>query len=412
MGKRKFKFILQNSGNEYENQKVNLREDVNKSIARLVESLKRLGVKHLNLIGLGTSLTSGFSATDLIKPFLNRAEDLKKILAENGITLNLYNFSTPQKNREKEIHKWIEKDVPMSELNRRTVSSLDALGIKVDTENDYPLEPENDACFRDANKDSGNDSMNIVVYNGFTGSFLDVPSRSGGPDAKSMILGALKKGLLRLRLFKAFKQDRIGAEAIFQTIQAQNPNTQVYVQGIPLIKGVSGFLTKLFLINRKIKNVCKKFSNVVYVPPAPINGTHKCSGLYNQEEGKQVFDFHPNQPEYLERLHRCISSMADNCVKTAFCNEMTNALSNESGNAEYPHNAEEVKLRWNTDHVVNTVLAPIIKKYNLIFADEKERVSAYSRFKSIFERDLPHESWFISESGVVNSLDNGENKTL
>jgi hypothetical protein len=62
-------------------------------------------------------------------------------------------------------------------------------------------------------------------------------------------------------------------------------------------------------------------------------------------------------------------------------------------------------LRWNNDYIMNTVLPPIIEKYNYLFEDKKQLKEAYERFITMFKSKYAHDFYFIKKQETVNKLD-------
>jgi hypothetical protein len=371
----KFKLIPINGGNEYENQKIYFKENIKESNLRMINVFKKMGVNLVNFISLGNSVATGYSIIDTVKPLFKRNESLESQLSDNKIGSRFYNFCRAQKNRDSNVLNWITNDdYTASRINTEIRNSLLWNGDKID-ENDYPVNAENDVTFKQVNKDES--ASNIVVYNGGTGTFLDAGTRNG--------LG---------NVIGSFSKDFSSMGAVLDTIYAQNPSTQVYVCGIPQIFPI-GLLTK-FTINRELKKICKEHPNAVYVTPA---NTHF---LYKNVEGKIEFDFHPNQPEYLNLTNNIISTVADNYIKTAFCLETFHALDKVSDDAQYV----DESLRGNANYAINKTLIPIIEKYQTLFEDNTQFLDAMNNLKRLFKSRYPHDFFFIPKKETIDELEN------
>ena len=139
---------------------------------------------------------------------------------------------------------------------------------------------------------SNENASNIIVYNGATGSFLDNVTRGG-----------------KHYLTYGIKRDCVSIESFLKYIQeynrSNNTNIQVYLCGVPSILKASDIF-----INTRLKNISKKYANVVYVENIPKKL------LYKKEDGSLVFDLHYDELEYLKINNKIIETINENYLIT------------------------------------------------------------------------------------------------
>lgn len=300
---------------------------------QFIDLMNKNEIKNVNLSSFGNSIATGFSFNDSLIPLLKRNEDL---VERADFDLNLRAYSRAQDNCDGKTFHYLNSNITQAEINKfvrndylsETVGMFKGLfkkrkkilevldgtreknkivglfkkvfkissspksltqaeikklndellyldgkisDIKSAVEKYYPLEVQNDIGMDDLIKQSDSDLANIVVYNGFTGSFLDNVTRGG-----------------QHKLLGGFKIDEDDIYASLKKIYDDNPNTQVYLCGMPNITGIN----LVYLENRKLKRLCKKFPNCVYVGPTPQH-------LLYSKDGKLSIDIHYNNEEYL-----------------------------------------------------------------------------------------------------------------
>lgn len=154
--------------------------ELNEYDLKFVKILKHKNVKKVNFIILGNSIAFGFSLTHKIIPLLKRNIFLEKRLKENSIECNFYNFARPQDNNDEHTLDYI--------VNNKKTSFVDKL-IKIDLGNskfsmrnftilkNYCF--SEDLGITDLIKLDEEGLVNIIIYSGVTGSFLDNITRSG-----------------------------------------------------------------------------------------------------------------------------------------------------------------------------------------------------------------------------------------
>lgn len=313
---------------------------------QFIELMNKNGVKNVNLSSFGNSIATGFSFNDSLIPLLKRNEDL---VERADFDLNLRAYSRAQDNCDGKTFHYLNSNITQAEINKyvrndylsETVGMFKGLfkkrkkilevldgtreknkivglfkkvfkissspksltqaeikklndellyldgkisDIKSVVEKYYPLEVQNDIGMNDLIKQCDSDLANIVVYSGFTGSFLDNITRGG-----------------QHKLLGGFKIDEDDIKTSLKKIYDDNPNTQVYLCGMPNITGIN----VVYLENRKLKKLCKEFPNCVYVGPTPQH-------LLYSKDGKLSIDIHYNNDEYLNFNRNIMQAIVNN----------------------------------------------------------------------------------------------------
>lgn len=319
--------------------------------SRFIKLMNDRGIKKVNLTSIGNSIATGFSLNDSLVPLLKRNEDL---VNRASFDLKLRAYARAQDNSDGKIFHYLNSNITQAEINKyvrndylsETVGMFKGLfkkrkkilevldgtreknkivglfkkalkinddsktltkaeikklndellylddkisDIKSVVEKYYPLEVQNDIGLNDLIKQDESELANIVVYNGFTGSFLDNWSRKG-PFRHT--------GVIKLGTFKIDEKDMY---ASLKKIYDDNPNTQVYLCGMPNITGIN----LVDIENKKLKKLCKEFPNCVYVAPSPQHF------LYSKD-GKIFVDIHYNDEEYLDLNKNIMKAIVNN----------------------------------------------------------------------------------------------------
>lgn len=276
----------------------------------LASFFKLNGIKNFKMVSLGNSIAAGYSTTRTIKPLLFRNETIETIMKESDIDIEMYHFARAQNNNDEHVFEWLVSNITesdMHKLNRSdyygTCSSMVTHGLSKDQIDEYfPTNIGNSIGLRDVIFETRDDLANVVIYNGCTGSFLD---------------GITRGGSITQQLMYGFNRDVCSLHAILKYIQSnnriENSNTQIYLCGAPNFLG----LRISEALNLKLKRVCKKYSNVVYVEPI------KSKFLYKSLESEQGFekhklfvDIHYDENEYLRFNNNILRTIIDNYQNT------------------------------------------------------------------------------------------------
>ena len=343
----------------------------------LATVLKFHNVSKVNMICCGNSISSGYSMSSFTKPLLFRNENIGKILEENSIDLRMYHFSRAQDNNDEHIFSYLINDTKLSEicqLNRFDLKTMNATGIdKFNIDKFYPLFEE--ISIKDII--STENASNIIIYNGATGSFLDNVTRGG-----------------KHYLTHGIKRDCVSIEAFLKYIQEynrhNNTNIQVYLCGAPSILKASDIF-----INNKLKDISKKYANVVYVENIPKKL------LYKKEDGSLIPDLHYDELEYLNFNNKIIETINKNYL-------ITNMLINiDRGlyilNCEYQFGKiERIDVEVGIDEIIELSLMinkQRIKELNIDLKDMLKYIKDY------LIRRKPYDFHYAGNKNIKMSID-------
>ena len=262
--------------------------------------LKKLGIKKLIITFFGNSISSGYSMTRTIKPLTLRNTSINEMMRANGVEVELHNFARAQNNGDEHLFEWIVQNIKESEINKMvrndysggpTTMPCDQFD-KSYMDEYYPIDLEEDKGLRDIIENNVENTANIIIYNGCTGSFLDAVTRHGN---------------LSQMLTYGINRDVRSLEAILKYIHASNrknnSNTQIYACGAPNLLGlhITG------IINRKIKKAVKQYSNATYVDPIFAKVFYK-----NILTNKTGIDIHYSEDEYDKDINQILKSIIVN----------------------------------------------------------------------------------------------------
>lgn len=262
----------------------------------LLNKFNELGIEKLIMVALGNSISTGFSFCDENIPLLDRNILLDIMCEEYGIDLYKYKFARSENNSDEHVLNWIlnnytEQD--MNKLNRRDYEkyekSSNSLLTKEEISKYYSDGEYSDVHIKDILFNTEQDTANIVVYNGCTGSFLDNVTRGG----KHKYTNGIKKDLSHV-------------ESILSLIQNSNreneSNTQVYLCGVPRLLNTG---IQDYYMNRPLKNISKRYANTTYVDNFKRHFVYK---------GKTKVDLHYDKNEYLKLTHLILKSIIENYI--------------------------------------------------------------------------------------------------
>lgn len=342
---------------------------------RFSKMLKRNNIDTVNMTSLGNSIATGYSMNSVIKPLLKRNENLESLLNSSGININTYSFARAQDNNDEHVLDWILNNIKQSEINRRVhvdfgdgPNAMDrSCIIDENVEKYYPLNPVNDIGLNDLIMKNKENEANIIVYNGATGSFLDNFTRKG-----------------RHLNFHGFYRDFKSMEAVLKTIYLKNPDTQVYVCGIPTFTE----LNLTFYFNNKIKKICENYPNCTYVAPAPQH-------MIYDKNGNLSIDIHYNEHEYLKLNNNIMKSIVDNYERNRCLidfDKTTKAISNTCQYDE-PDKKNTKKYMWEN---INNL---IVKHRNVI---DKEMLKTIIEY---YQEKYPYDYFYTPKEKVEKILD-------
>lgn len=310
-----------------------------------IEILEKLGVKNLNMASVGNSLSAGYSKCDKILPFTMRSNIYK--LSKN---VNCFSYARVRRNEDINILRWYNNNISHKEIN---ALNIDDIAVKQHAyvekhwdeqtlKNYEDIAIKNNIGFKDFNLLDNN----IIIYNGFTGEFTNA-FRKGNTSEKITAL-------------TAFKKDVENAKLVLNQIYIDNPNTQVYVCGLPNIMG-SGIIS---VLDKHIKNICKQIPNTVYLP-----GVIRNSFFYL--DGQKEFDIHYSQPEYIELWNNITKAMIDNYVPKKFIISLLEKLKQYSLLVE-----KESTISYGDEQVIEQIIKEEVEKHMPLFIKSNQNIDS------------------------------------
>lgn len=272
---------------------------------RLSESLLRIIDESIygqvHFVSVGNSISAGYSKCDIIKPFLKRSA----IYQLGGSNYEYYSYARVRRNEDSNILTWYNKDFTNETMATLNVNDILAKkGKYVEAKWDDSIIDE---YFNLSNgkviglKTLNGLGNNIIIYNGMTGIFTNIWRNGELRDRK--------------RILSAFKEDLGSFDAFLRQVYIDNPNTQVYVCGLPNIQG-TGIIS---VLDKFIIKICSKYPNVVFVPGTIRNAFHRL-------EGQQEFDVHYSSPEYTILWNQITEAMITNFKSTQLKSSLLSRL--------------------------------------------------------------------------------------
>lgn len=358
---------------------------------QLAQILENEGIKNFRITALGNSISSGYSGGRTIKPLLVRNEGLGKTMELYGITPEVYSFARAQNNNDERIFSWILNNIKLSEIYAMNRHDY---GTSASSMREYPYKevyemftryPNPNPGLKDVILDTMNNLANIVVYNGCTGSFLDIWTR-GGDITKGFTYG--------------FNRDITSIEATLKLIQESNryqgTNTQVYLCGVPDIFRLK--ITNL-IPNRELKQVANRYANVVYVDTVPGKGVYKTIPT-DSSSAKTFLDVHYDELEYLELNNNIIDAIIKNYRPTEALINMDRKLLKKSSDIElnYPSFKDSsVLIDIELDNLLN-------EAYETIGNNPEETIRFSKKAKKYLTERAPYDYFYIGKVNIKKKL--------
>jgi len=245
-------------------KKEEAKEQIVKISPKFISALKTIldyyQLKDANIIGIGNSLTSGWSAIDQdVTPFILKLQNiLKSELEKADIQVNFYNYSTAAKNSNLEILSFLQTNPTEKDVLERFKKDKEywdktfyntPFRNYIDSEHAYSTYPNTDIHFRDCYQEN---SLSISLINGCTGGFLNAFSK------------VHNKSHLNVNAF--FKEDLLYLKVLLQEIaslQKENQNMMI-VGNFPYISTRIGILCNQIIakMNQRIQEIA--FENQAY----------------------------------------------------------------------------------------------------------------------------------------------------
>lgn len=306
--------------------------------------LEKFNVKKLNLISVGNSISAGYSKCDEIKPFLMRSNIYKL-----NKDIDYYSFARIRRNEEINVLKWYLNNITNTKIENL---NIDDILVKQDSyvsakwngntiENYKNLSKHKNIGFKDLNIDGNN----IMIYNGLTGAFTNIIRKGNTKD--------------KLKLFKAFKLDLDNFKLILTQIYIDNPDTQVYICGLPNLMG-TGIIS---VFNKNIKRICNEIPNTVFLP-----GVIRSAFFYL--DGQKEFDVHYNNPEYIALWNNITKAINENYISLKLKNSLISKLAKYSLNVE-----KESTISKGSGIEVERLIDEEIEKHIDLFKKDKKDIN-------------------------------------
>ena len=362
-------------GKDYQDQIAAVEFSLADANKQLLELIKVLDKDSITLTAVGNSISSGYSMKDKIIPLLRRNNGLLELLYENGLSYNLGSFARPEDNCDDHTFKYLISNTKQSEVDNMVRFDLIDEDASLISDDSYFTENQSiDRGLRDIIKTTNSSDMNIVIYNGCTGSFLDTITR----DAKG--------------IFSSFEKDKRAIDSFCKFVLLANPKTQVYLCGIPnyLNLGITD------IINKGLMGIANRYPNITYVESSPAK-------LIYQNELGTTFDLHYDESEYLLHNRNIIKSICENYIRNSVCIDLHIALSILSDKIQFSH----TDLKGET-HI--QIIMEELEKYEKLGVPKEEINSGIDRFIEIYLRNYGHDYYYTSKDKTISTLE--EYKTI
>ena len=344
---------------------------------KLSSTLEELNISKINMICCGNSISSGYSMSSFTKPLLFRNENIQEILKENSIDLSRYHFARAEDNNDEHIFGYLTNDTKLSEicrLNRFDLKAMNSTGVnEFNIDMLYPL--DDNTTIKDLISDEK--SSNVIIYNGATGSFLDNVTRGG-----------------KHYLTYGVKRDCVSIEAFLKYVQeynrSNNANIQVYLCGVPDILKASNLF-----INTRLKDISKKYANVVYVENIPKKL------LYKKEDGSVIPDLHYDEVEYLSFNNKIIQTINENYLITNMLINIDRGL--YTLNKEYQlGEIERTDVEEGIGEIIDLSLIVNEEKFKKLNIDLKD---ALRYVKKYLINRKPYDFYYVGKKNINMSVD-------
>lgn len=306
----------------------------------------------------------------------------------HGITPEIYSFAKAQNNNDERIFLWILNNIKLSEIyamNRHdygtSESAMREYPIK-EIEKMFPENPNPNPGLKNVILDSMDNLANIVVYNGCTGSFLDIWTR---------------EGILSKRFAYGFNRDISSIEATLKLIQESNryqgTNTQVYLCGVPDIFRLKA--TDFIFRNKKLKQIADCYANVVYIDSVPGKGIYKTIPIDGSSE-KTYLDVHYDELEYLELNNNISEAIIKNYRAIDALINMDRKLLKKSTEIELNYPSVKENNVW-----INQYLDDLLTEaYDAIGDNSDETMTFFNKAKKYLIERAPYDYFYIGNKNI------------
>lgn len=380
-------------------------------LEKIASILKNDSIEKMNLICCGNSIASGYSFKE-IKPLIYRIEDVEEIMKVNGIDANLFNFARAGSNSDEKLLDWLYENISINDVNNINIKDYSSVfkgcpfsNINNDQLMEYFKPHDKNERLGDLVKDSNNKSVNLLIYSGGTGSFLNNQGRDG-----------------KHKLVYGIIQDCISMEAFLKYINLCNrkdANNQVYVCGSPNILGL--YFNEI--MNYYIRKHSKNYPNTSYVSGVVSKTIHKKFDHFDEIVLKEAelfnnfarfmmnklnyyVDIHYTNEEYILFINKVLQNIIDNYLINKSLIDIDRTfyqLSNKLQESEY-------FLKENALTFDKISYDKIIDEKILYWLDylSKENVDIklfIVRLRYLINEKHPHDYWFLDKKTIKKSLE-------
>ncbi len=261
----------------------------------------------VNFIGLGNSLSSGWSAVNQdVRPFILKLKMiLNEKIQEAGIDINFYNYSIPANNSNKQILEFIKQNPTETDVKKHFESDVKQwkeyfnntlFENYIDLNKALKLYPNSNIDFL-SNYD--NDSVTISLLNGCTGSLLHY----------------LNQKFSLENIHKGFAEDKDNLIILIEYLKKLKENYKniIFIGNFPYISTPIGLIINRYIdkiINNDIRNICED-NNIYYFGKNQIS---LLQPFVNPVTKKKVIkvDNHPRMDEQYTVLYHYFCNVISN----------------------------------------------------------------------------------------------------
>lgn len=360
-------------GGNYSSQIKKIDSDLSQANDEFINIVNENDLDNIEMIAVGNSISNGYSLKDDIVPLLLRNDDLITKLDNNSIEYSFYSFSRPEDNCDRHIYNYYVQGYSISDVNKMVHVDLNKENTRMDSsyiteedlENYYPTVGCDLSLNDIVNKNDG--SSTIIVYNGFTGSFLDVVTRDG------------------TNVFKKMSNDLFYIDAFCNDVYMSNSDVQIYICGVPNILNINA----TNIINARLVAITEKYPNVSYVKPAPVKV------FYNTENGIKL-DIHPDKDEYLILNKNIINSINENYMSNKIATDIYKSLIELNNTAQFEY----------TNYDIDYIKSYIENKLEVTYSDVSDDVKnkALETVLKLFKEYDENDFFYLPRTEIIEYL--------
>ncbi len=271
----------------------------------LEEYLKLMKIEKVNFVGIGNSLSAGWSAIDQdVRPFILKLQEIMKDqIIKKGFDISFYNYALAANNSNEKILNFLQGNPTEKDVKHHFINDVNQWKKKFDNtllENYIDLNkaldfyPNSNTAFKNVYCDN---ILTFTLLNSCTGGFLESLKKKKLKDMKDS--------------FKKDKEYLVSIIDYLKQLKKENINL-ISVGNFPYISTSSGVLiNKLidYLINDDIQKICLN-NNVTYFNKNQIALFQKYKNPHTIAYGIKV-DNHPRMDEQYTVLYYYFNSVTE-----------------------------------------------------------------------------------------------------